>query len=220
MKTVVLTFDDGDVTHRDFVAPTLKKYNFTGTFFVTEALMDQVTFQDLRYMQADGMEIGNHTRCHLSLKKLSDADIISDITGWDKELEKNGITCHGSFCFPIFRHDWRTLNAVKKVCKRARIGCSKNLTKWFDWQSGGRGEPYSGDRYEITCSVAGKNYQVEDFIADARRSKVMVYCFHKILKIIPPRECVCNTDWTEDQFIKCLDFLKENGYKTIALKEL
>ncbi|MEP7365288.1 MAG: polysaccharide deacetylase family protein [Acidobacteriota bacterium] len=35
-KLVVLTFDDGVVSHATFVAPLLKQYGFGGTFFVCE----------------------------------------------------------------------------------------------------------------------------------------------------------------------------------------
>ena len=35
-KTVVLTFDDGVLSHSTVVAPLLKKYGFPATFFVCE----------------------------------------------------------------------------------------------------------------------------------------------------------------------------------------
>jgi peptidoglycan/xylan/chitin deacetylase (PgdA/CDA1 family) len=71
-KLVVLTFDDSVASHHSVVRPILKRYGFGATFFITEGFtfrtdkQDYMTWEQIRELHADGFEIGNHTRDHLS----------------------------------------------------------------------------------------------------------------------------------------------------------
>ena len=67
---VVLTFDDSVASHATFVAPLLKKHGFGATFYITEGfefVQDKehyLTWAQIKQLNADGFEIGNHTRAH------------------------------------------------------------------------------------------------------------------------------------------------------------
>ena len=69
-RLVVLTFDDSVASQVTFVAPLLKKLGFGATFFITEGFEFAVdkehymTWEQIKSLDAQGFEIGNHTRKH------------------------------------------------------------------------------------------------------------------------------------------------------------
>lgn len=68
-KPVVLTFDDGHKSHYTTVFPLLKKYGYRATFFVyTDVIAEksekQLTWDELRTMGQQGMDIQSHTKSH------------------------------------------------------------------------------------------------------------------------------------------------------------
>ncbi|MGE5606091.1 MAG: polysaccharide deacetylase family protein [Bacteroidota bacterium] len=68
-KPVVLTFDDGHKSHYTTVFPLLKKFGYRATFFVyTDVIAEksekQLTWDELRTMSREGMDIQSHTKSH------------------------------------------------------------------------------------------------------------------------------------------------------------
>ena len=66
-KSVVLTFDDGWRSQYAYAFPTLKKYDFTATFFIYTNAIDHdhfLTWDQVRLMNGSGMTIGGHTESH------------------------------------------------------------------------------------------------------------------------------------------------------------
>ena len=74
MNTVILTFDDGYEDNYTQAFPLLKKYGFRGNFFVIgndigktfnqNGIVKYMTFDQLKEMHQQGMEIGSHTMSH------------------------------------------------------------------------------------------------------------------------------------------------------------
>lgn len=68
-KPVVLTFDDGHKSHYTNVYPLLIKYGFKGTFFIYTNIIAAkseklLTWDELREMRQNGMDIQSHTKSH------------------------------------------------------------------------------------------------------------------------------------------------------------
>lgn len=77
-KAVALTFDDGPSKHTSRILDCLEANGAKATFFVVGT--NVLRFGDtLRRAHSLGMEIGNHTVNHPDLKKLSEAEIKSEI---------------------------------------------------------------------------------------------------------------------------------------------
>ncbi len=71
-KTVVITFDDGDLDVYQNAFPVMKDLGLVGTFYiVTNRLKatDFVTADQLKEMAAAGWEIGSHSHSHIDLSK-------------------------------------------------------------------------------------------------------------------------------------------------------
>jgi|GEM_PF-1703657 len=93
-KPVVLTFDDNDKDQYENALPILQKYNYKAIFFVPTAYVNVrggvMTWDMLKTLLSDGMEIGCHSSTHpdlrvIPLKQLYDEELI----GSKKILEKN-----------------------------------------------------------------------------------------------------------------------------------
>ena len=98
MKTIVLTFDDAVRSQLTIVAPVLKRFGFGATFFVcrfsdewraqhSEHLMG---LEELRELQRQGFEIGNHTWSHPNMRELSDAENAREVDSLSEWLKSGG----------------------------------------------------------------------------------------------------------------------------------
>ncbi len=83
-----LTFDDGLLTHSEYVGPILNQYGFKGTFYVLPPYLSESlpgiwrygTWQGFQWLASEGHEIGSHTMRHLDLTTLPWGDINDDST--------------------------------------------------------------------------------------------------------------------------------------------
>jgi len=79
-KTVVLTFDDGWKSFREYAEPVLKELGFTATLFIYTDFLGArpaVSWQDLKELQAAGFDIEAHSKTHGDFRRKpgeSDAD--------------------------------------------------------------------------------------------------------------------------------------------------
>jgi len=77
-KCVALTFDDGPSEETSKLLDLLKAKDIKATFFVLGLQIEKYPLM-LPRMLAEGHEIGNHTYHHKSLKKLSAADVATEV---------------------------------------------------------------------------------------------------------------------------------------------
>ena len=94
---VVLTFDDGNKSDLDFVAPLLKSHGFGATFFITEGLnflthkQHYLTWPEVRQLHDLGFEIGNHTQHHKNVTQQSAEELLADIVHIDHRCLDYGL---------------------------------------------------------------------------------------------------------------------------------
>ncbi len=72
-RPVLLTFDDGSVTHHSVGLPTLQQFGFTGTFFPMTVVLDKPNWlsrEQVRELDRAGMTIGCHSYDHPRLDRL------------------------------------------------------------------------------------------------------------------------------------------------------
>lgn len=73
-KSIIFTFDDGDADAYTVAYPLLKKYGYSGVFYLIYDFLDSpdyMTKDQAREMAANGMIIGSHTLVHTDFTKVS-----------------------------------------------------------------------------------------------------------------------------------------------------
>ena len=72
-KTVVLTFDDGYRSFREYAYPVLKELHFTATLFVYTDYVgtgrNALNWDDLRALAAEGFDVQAHSKSHADLRR-------------------------------------------------------------------------------------------------------------------------------------------------------
>ncbi len=86
-REVALTFDDGwDRGACASITDTLRRYNVVGTFFINGLYVAGAPAQWRRILR--GMPVGNHTRAHVDLSRLSSSSIRHQIASNERLLER------------------------------------------------------------------------------------------------------------------------------------
>jgi peptidoglycan/xylan/chitin deacetylase (PgdA/CDA1 family) len=89
-KPIMLTFDDGHISHYDTVMPILKENRFTGVFFLVSNDIGKeyrVTWDQVKALREWGMEIGSHGVNHDIINKYSFQNLIIELKASKIELE-------------------------------------------------------------------------------------------------------------------------------------
>ena len=213
-KVVVLTFDDSVASHATFVAPLLKKHGFGATFFITEGfefLVDKehyMTWEQIKALDADGFEIGNHTRKHAGVAKQTREQLEADVAHIEQQCEKYDIPRPTSFCYPGYQTNDAAVQLLReRGYKFARAGGSRAYV------------PATDDPLTLPQAFDGKpESTLEQFkkaVAQAHDGQVAVMTFHGVPDIKHPW---VNTD--PEKFEQYLDYLKQQGCRVIALRDL
>ena len=212
-RRVVLTFDDACKSHATFVAPLLKKHGFDATFYITEgfAFLERkdiyMTWEEIKQLHDQGFEIGNHTRGHHDMRKLSEEKILAEIAHIDQRCEENGIPKPVTFAYPGYHYSDTVLQALKeRRFMFARTG-------------GGRAsQPGEEDPLllpDVLCATPETTFEDLKQAADqADGDHIPIFTFHGV----PDAE----HGWVSIKpalFEKFVQYLKDGGFQTIALRD-
>jgi len=91
-KGIAITFDDGNISDYSVAFPTLKKYGFVATFFITVnwiGTRNFVNWQHLKEMIKDGMSIQSHSLTHSFLSDLSTVNLYKELYESKNIIEEN-----------------------------------------------------------------------------------------------------------------------------------
>ena len=225
---VVLTFDDGNKSDIGFVAPTLMKYGFGASFYITEGLgfeadMDKeryVSWDDVRRLHDLGFEVGNHTGSHPDMTKLSEAEMHKNLELIEQRCEEHGIPKPTTFVYPGWRH---SLPVVEVVAERQYVFARRGVSPEHpDGGTGARGRPYDpAEDHPLlipTTGYAGPDWGFEDLVwavDQAQNGKIAVLTFHGVPALEHP--------WVhaeQDDFIRYMEYLQERECTVIAMRDL
>lgn len=150
---VGLTFDDGYADFCEHALPALVRFGFTATVFVIADLLGEsnrwdaegprkalMTAEQVRHVARRGMEIGSHSRRHVSLTATSELDAeVAESRAILTEVIGAEIT---GFCYPYGHLDAPAVDAVRAA------GYDYGCAIWRSPQSGRHALPriYVGDR--------------------------------------------------------------------------
>jgi hypothetical protein len=109
-RTVAITFDDGYLSFYTKAWPVLKEYGYPATLFVCSQLVgcaNYCNWEQLKEVQAAGIEIGSHTRTHPSLPSLNLEDLNKEVSGSKQEWSRLG---GAGNCFLLSLRSFRPQN--------------------------------------------------------------------------------------------------------------
>lgn len=223
-KTVVLTFDDAVKSQLTIVAPLLEQLGFKATFFITHNWMDDkanfLTREEVAELNRRGFEIGNHTWTHSGFEsEKSGAKLGEELQMVEDALAKVGVPKPVSFAWPGDNFGPEALKQLQargyKVARRGmqpeipygevQVGPVLDVTKNYPLLI-----PTSGDAYP--------DWTLEHFkkvVANAKGGKIVVLQFHGVSDTAHP--------WVNtppEMFRQYMAYLKENGYRAIAMRDL
>jgi peptidoglycan/xylan/chitin deacetylase (PgdA/CDA1 family) len=220
---VVLTFDDGNRSDVEFVAPMLKDLGFGATFFITEGLnflADKrlcMTWDEVRGLEAGGFEIGNHSRSHLDARKQSADEFRAEVEHMERRFAEEGIARPVSFCYPGYHFSQQAADVLRRrgylFARRGRQPEFEN-----DQGVGPAYEPAVDDPLLVpTTFAAGPECTMDDFaraIEQARNGRIAVLTFHGV----PDPHPWVQTD--PAAFEAYMRRLRSEGCRVIAMREL
>ncbi len=223
-KVVVLTFDDSVRSHFTVVRPILKELEFSATFFITEGFdfhtnrRDYMTWKQIQQLHLDGFEIGNHTRDHLSVTTKTLSRLGEQIEAINEKCRKHGIPRPVSFAYPGNAFLFDALPILEAAgFKFARRGAFPE----YPYEKG-QGVAYSpGEDHPLLIPSAGDarpNWTLKDFKAALERAshgEIPVLQFHGV----PDRQHPW-VDTPRHRFREYMTYLSEQGYRTLALRDL
>jgi peptidoglycan/xylan/chitin deacetylase (PgdA/CDA1 family) len=223
-KLVILTFDDAVKSHRTFVAPLLKELGFGATFFVTHLWMnDTEHFMSWRHaaeIHEMGFEIGNHSWTHADFSvPRNAARLAGELALVENELKKVNVPKPVSFAYSgnSFGPEAREVLSENNY-RLARRGGSPEVP-YGTLQIGPTFDPRRHDPLLIpTTADAYPDWTLEHFIrvmSHSRRGQAIVLQFHGVPDVKHP--------WVHtppDKFRTYMSWLKDNGYRAVALRDL
>ena len=223
-RIVVLTFDDASASHFEVVRPLLLKYKFGATFFITEGWdfstnkKDYMTWDQIRLLEQDGFEIGNHTKDHLGITDKTVNQLDKQLTAIEDQCDAHGIQKPVSFAWP----GNRITAAAFPILKRhgilfARRGGGPEYP--YDLGMGFAYEPRMDHPYLIPSAGAARpDWQIDDLIRAVEKSekeRISVLQFHGV-----PDTAHNWVSSSPDKFEAYLRYLAINQFKVIALRDL
>jgi peptidoglycan/xylan/chitin deacetylase (PgdA/CDA1 family) len=211
-KLVVLTFDDAPVTHFTYVAPLLKQYGFKATFFVCEFppnFQDStkyMTWNQIKRLGEMGFEIGNHTHTHKPVNGLEKHEFLKQLNYIEDKCKALNTAKPVTFAYPNYEVDQNAFSVLKNAGYAfARAGGNRAYSPLTD-------HPYLIPSYTIT----GNNFeQITQALRQAKPGEIVVLTFHGVPDYEHP--------WVStppEMFKKYLQYLYDNHYKVLSLKDL
>ncbi len=211
---VVLTFDDCCKSHLTEVAPRLRRLGFGATFFICR-FHDQwrrehgehlLTAAEIRSLQEQGFEIGNHTWAHPSLPELSDTECRREIEQLERFLADAGVAKPVSFAYPGGPFAPNAAPLLKRYGFRfARTTEERPWNPATDDPMRVPSFPIQGEDDERFFRIVGL----------ATPSTPVVLVFHGVPDLVHP--------WVNtlpERFEHYMNYLKDHGFRVVAMRDI
>ncbi len=118
-RPVILSFDDDWQSQYQNAVPLLRKYGFTATFFIWVRAVGRahhMSWDEIRELDAEGMEIGCHTLTHLILPKLKSDDMLRrEIISAKQLIEAHIGHPVTSLAYPFGQYDERVVGIAREA---------------------------------------------------------------------------------------------------------
>jgi len=222
-KLVVLTFDDGNISDLTTAAPILKGYGFGATFYITSGWVGKplrLNWEQIKELNDQGFEIGNHSASHPNMLHISEDDIREQIISFDEACAEHGIPKATSFAYPGGHHDRRM---VKALAAQGYLTARRAVSPEYPlYDRGGPGPLYNPSEDDpflipgayVRGNLSSSDQEFEEVLSGVRDGSICVLIYHGV----PDVHSHCST--SVELFTKDMQYLKDNGFKVISVRDL
>jgi peptidoglycan/xylan/chitin deacetylase (PgdA/CDA1 family) len=172
---ISINFDDGWISSYTTGFPILKAAHMPATFYIISDYFENpvyITVPDMLAMQSAGEEIGDHTKSHPILTKLTNDQLEDEIAGSIRELKADGVQSITTFAYPYGAHNTTTDSIVKQTGYAA----ARTIDNGMDYPSS---NPYLLQAREVMSNTSVT--QVEQWIDIAIAHKEwLIIVFHQL----------------------------------------
>lgn len=225
-RTVVLTFDDAVKSHRTFVAPLLRELGMQATFFVTHRwAADQTNFmswEDIGELHAMGFEIGNHSWTHDDFSMPRNAARLAGETALvDYELARITARVPRPISFAFSGNSFGP-EAVRRLGELGYRFARRGGMPEARYNTPDLGPAYGPRKHHpLLIPTTGDAYPFWDLehfkkvVALALEGQAVILQFHGVPD---GRHPFVSTP--SGRFREYLGYLKTNGYRVVAVRDL
>ena len=127
VAVLIFTFDDGIRSDLEIVYPIFQKYGISGTSFVIGFRGEEkwsenyMTFNDWKYLSEKGCDIQCHSYSHISLKNLSEQEIIKELERMNDLFNKLNLPVPLHHALPFGHYNQNVLDVIWKYRKSIRF---------------------------------------------------------------------------------------------------
>ena len=203
-RLVVLTFDDGCASSYTVVAPILKKYGFGGSFYICDFDSFRtrkdwyLTWRQMKALAADGFDVGNHTVGHAGGANIDFFNALED------QAMAHGVPKMTTIAWPVHHVNPKTFPDL--AAQGYTFGRSGHNRVY---------RPTTDNCYDIPSFSANNLEGFAKVVRQAVNGKVVTICFHGVPDGEHPQ-----VGLDPSTFEEMMQYLKENHYKVIALRDL
>lgn len=152
-RPILITFDDGDVDVYENAFPIMKKYGFTGVFYLVSNYLGQpnyINVDQVKEMAAAGWEIGSHSMNHLELPLYPEHQR-AEVVESKQQLESLIGVPVKTFAYPFGKADSATIDYVHFADYIAGMGLGYTPDQ-------GPGNLFALQRWEVQSSFELKSF--------------------------------------------------------------
>jgi peptidoglycan/xylan/chitin deacetylase (PgdA/CDA1 family) len=149
-RPVVLTFDDGYLSHATVAAPAMRRYGWPGVVNVTLHNLgaDGLPRHLAQTMARSGWEFDSHTMTHPDLRTIDDARLTSELRESRRAIRSTFGVTPRFFCYPAGKFDARVVAAVRAAGYDAATTVQPGIARRTD-------DPYALPRVRVTNADDG-----------------------------------------------------------------
>ncbi|MGC9332506.1 MAG: polysaccharide deacetylase family protein [Anaerolineae bacterium] len=136
-KPIILTFDDGYVDAYTHAFPLLKRFGFTGTFFLISAPVDAnnpafLSWDQVQEMHEDGMRFEPHSYDHPDMRNRGFQFVVFQILAPKEAIEaRTGEPCR-FFAYPSGRYDEFVIDVLRSAHYWGSVLTAQGATHTYD----------------------------------------------------------------------------------------
>ena len=146
-KPVVITFDDGYLSHYTHAKPVLRELGWPGVLYLTTKSIGPggLTVHQIRALLKAGWELDSHTLTHPDLTTLDDAALARELGDSRKELQDRFGVPVRFFAYPAGRNDARVRAATEAAGYLAATTVEEGVAR-------GEDDPFALERVRVNAT--------------------------------------------------------------------